>query len=376
MNPIRHAFLLANDIGYRALRPLLFRQSAQDAHERVLTLLQDADNTPHLLNFAALSHRIAFQQTPITVGGTTLAHPFILAAGFVKGKGFADETRAIEAVESGENIIPGWRAIPQAVGLVEYGSYTRQPRLGNDGTVIWRDVATHSTQNRIGLKNPGAVASAMFFQKHLIDLPQQFGINIAVSPGVDDRQQQITDIREALQAFLSRAVVPNWFTLNISCPNTEDDPSGNQTNALTRALCQNAIATIEEAGYRVPLWVKISPGLARSQYAILMRAFAETGVQAVIATNTLSQPTPDNPAIYAGVGGGRLYQHALQTVDHLLDERYKHDYPMDIIGCGGIIDRDHYLTYKARGITVVQYWSALIYRGLFAAALIRGGSHE
>ena len=29
-------------------------------------------------------------------------------------------------------------------------------------------------------------------------------------------------------------LIPNWFTLNVSCPNTEDDPTGNQTEAYTR----------------------------------------------------------------------------------------------------------------------------------------------
>src|SRR5690606_28074553 len=114
------------------------------------------------------------------------------------------------------------------VGLVEYGSFTRQARPGNIGTVMWRDAKTQSTQNRVGLKNPGVEAAATFLLKHVIDLPHTFGINIAVSPGVDN-EQAIIDIRESFNAFLKRGVIPNWFTLNVSCPNTEDDPTGNQT---------------------------------------------------------------------------------------------------------------------------------------------------
>ena len=95
------------------------------------------------------------------------------------------------------NIIPGWRSMPLLVGAVEFGSFTRCPRLGNTGTVLWRDEPTHSTQNRIGLKNPGALASAEFFALHLEQLPPVFGINIAVSPGVVDPAQMNREILEA-----------------------------------------------------------------------------------------------------------------------------------------------------------------------------------
>src|SRR5947208_2551717 len=82
------------------------------------------------------------------------------AAGLVKGTGFAREDEALAAVERGDNIIPGWRSVPALVGPLEIGSFTRYPRLGNPGTVVWRDPRTRSTQNRVGLRNPGARAAA------------------------------------------------------------------------------------------------------------------------------------------------------------------------------------------------------------------------
>ena len=60
----------------------------------------------------------------------------------------------------GRDVVPGWRSLPALVGAVEFGSYTRHPRLGNPGRVVWRDHATRSMQNRIGLRNPGARAAA------------------------------------------------------------------------------------------------------------------------------------------------------------------------------------------------------------------------
>ena len=370
MNLIRRTFAQTNALAYRLLRPFLFRQKAQTAHENALALLTRTDASDAAVMLARIGRNLSQPGHQVQIGGCTLKSPFILAAGFVKGHGFASEDDALKAVQQGTNIIPGWKTMPRLVGLVEFGSFTRYPRTGNPGTVIWRDAATRSTQNRVGLKNPGAVAAAEFLQQHVIDLPHQFGINIAVSPGVDDDRTSQQHITESIAAFLQRGVVPNWFTLNISCPNTEDDPSGNQTEASTRHLCENARDQIQRCGYDVPLWVKLSPALAPQQYQILMRVFAETGVRAVIATNTHGQPVPSNPALPAGVGGGKLHAHALQAAEYLLQEIRLHAYPLDVIGCGGVLDGDSYLNYKARGLHVVQYWSALVYRGPLAAAII------
>jgi dihydroorotate dehydrogenase len=368
-NPLRQAVLAGNQWGYQLLRPLLFRQTAQEAHERLIEMLIKADNSSLACGMAAMAHGMSFRKVSVQIGGVDLPHPFILAAGFVKGKGFQSEEAALAAVRAGENIIAGWKSIPKLLGVVEFGSFTRQPRMGNEGTVLWRDIKSRSTQNRIGLKNPGVHAAAEFLLKHVIDLPQVFGINIAVSPGAS-HEQAVKDIKESLLAFLKRGVIPNWFTLNLSCPNTEDDPSGNQTENLSRDLAQAALNEIREAGFTTPLWVKISPDLAESQYQILMRLFNDLGVKAVVATNTIGQPSPENAQLQAGVGGGKLYPYALKTAEFLQEEKQRGGYTVDVIGCGGVLDADSYLAYKARGISVVQYWSALIYRGPLAAAII------
>ncbi len=370
MTLLRRVFLRSYDLSYRLIRPFIFRQSPQEAHEQVMRWLSRGDSRSLISRLARFTHRRSFETKPVTVGGVTLPHPFILAAGFVKGHGFEDETRALQAVQNGENIIPGWKVMPQLVGLVEFGSFTRHPRLGNSGTVMWRDKATQSTQNRVGLKNAGVIASAEFLCQQWNELPPQFGINIALSPGVDDLDQNVRDVRESLNAFLERGVIPTWFTLNISCPNTDDDPSGNQTATLTHRLCEVAIQQIGD----IPLWVKISPDLAKEQVAILVRVFAETGVRAVVATNTLAQLTPDNPELQGGVGGGKLYAEALKTVQWIQEEKSEHRYTVDVIGCGGVLDKASYHAYRQLGVEVVQYWSAMVYRGPLAGALIESES--
>jgi len=372
MNAAQRGFLAINRFGYESvIRPLLFRMSAQESHRRVLQMLTYLDSSSLLCVLLGRIHRLAFKSCETVVGGVRLHYPLILAAGMVKGEGFHSEAEALDALQQGQNIIPGWRSLPELVGLVEFGSFTRYPRSGNPGTVLWRDPNTRSTQNHVGLKNPGAVAAAAFLAKHRGDLPPQFGINIAPSPGVDDLIQQRTAVSESLCAFLDQEIYPTWFTLNISCPNTEDDPASRQTKTQTHELCSTLVEQIRSRNLTIPVWVKVSPGLAAEQHTILMRVFHEIGISAVIATNTLGRPTPNNTQLTAGVGGGTLHSYALETVHMLAREKVHEGYKLDVIGCGGVLDGRSYQDFLDCGVRAIQYWSALVYRGPLAAAVIQ-----
>jgi dihydroorotate dehydrogenase len=349
----------------RLLRPLIFLRSPQAAHRDALRILAVLDRSAAL---CALARRLGGNPERDAV-----IPPFALAAGFVKGEGFADEAEALRAVAAGRNIVPGWRAMPALVGAVEFGSFTRYPRIGNPGVVMWREPATRSTQNRVGLRNPGARAAARFLGDRRARLPRCYGINIAVSPGVSDPAQEIAEVSESMRFFLDAKLRPAWFTLNLSCPNTEDDPSGNQTAMYARALC-SALMAIPERG-SIPLWIKIGPVLGAEQYAALMAVVAETGVAAIIATNTLARPVPASAAankdrLTAGAGGGVLNPHALEAVRQLAEARERLRAPVRIIGCGGVLDGKSAHALRAAGADALQYWSALVYRGPLAASII------
>jgi dihydroorotate dehydrogenase len=311
-------------------------------------------------------HRATFRSSPVEVGGVQLPHPLILAAGMVKGRSFPNEADAMLAVQSGVNVLPGWRSVPALLGAVEFGSYTRYPRMGNPGRVMWRDRATRSTQNRVGLKNPGAMAAAHFLGARKKFLPPVFGINVAVSPGVQDPEQQIREAAESFAFFVNRGVKPSWYTLNLSCPNTGDDPGAHQTGASAALICERVMEVVKDT----PLWVKVSPALAEEQYLALMNAFANTHVRAVIATNTLAQPAPGNADEMAGVGGGRLHDPAVRAAESLILARQRLEADVDIIGSGGVLNGRSYHDFAELGIRAMQYWSALVYRGPLAAAVI------
>jgi dihydroorotate dehydrogenase len=345
------------------IRAWLFRNTtATQGHVWALRLASVADRWPG--PFVGVREAL-MPLEPTFIGGVALPHPLILAAGFVKGRGFEDEAAAVKAADKGAAIMPGWRGMAALVGAVEYGSFTPHPRMGNSGTVLWRDVPSRSLQNRVGLRNPGAQAAAIFLAKRRAagQLPLVWGLNLATTPGLEDDALLVTQMRAAFLHFVQRDVIPSWFTLNLSCPNTEDDPQGSQTEARAAALCAALVPLLP-----APLWVKLGPNLGENQYARLMRVFAETGVRAVIASNTLPAPAPDQ--MTAGLSGGRLLPYALRAARLLVEQRAKHGYAVDVIGCGGVQDGATYAAYRKIGISAVQYWSALVYRGPLAAAMI------
>ena len=356
---------------YTALYELLIsRLSAQRAHEAMIGSLRILDRAPLAERLSGTTVKAVSPAQGTEAGGVSLSQALVLAAGLVKGDGFPSEDDALRAVKSTRNIVPGWRVVPALLGPVEFGSFTRFPRMGNAGNALWRHPRSRSLQNRIGLKNPGARAAAMFLGMRKELLPSEFGINIAVSPGVHDIDQQVQEVVESLDFFLDQGVLPTWFTLNLSCPNTEDDPLGHQLEAETRRLCGAFISRLEQRSLAIPLWVKVSPGLAAEQYHALVRIFRDVGVKAVVATNTLPKPSPDDPVQIAGLGGGDLFESTLDAVKHLREEIVRSKAAVDIVACGGILDGASFQAYRDLGVKAAQYWSALVYRGPLAAALI------
>jgi dihydroorotate dehydrogenase len=297
-----------------------------------------------------------------------LPYPLILAAGLIKGEGFRDEEAALAAVRAGRDIVPGWRSAAALVGPVEVGSYTRHPRLGNTGRVVWRDSAAGWMQNRVGLRNPGARAAAAFLASHAADLPTVWGLNLAVSPGLADDGRARDELVEAAgfftKAFSGLEAGPAWLTLNLSCPNTEDDPHGTQSAELARELCTALVHAVE-----MPVWVKLGPDLSDAQLVALVDVFGATGVRAVVATNTLAQPVPSGHGT-AGVSGSRLRDQALDTVTRLKRAVDVSAAPLDIVGGGGILKGDDLRAFTDAGAVAAMLYTALVLRGPLAGALI------
>ena len=458
----------------RAAARHFLRKPPEQAHESALRRLRFLDNHPRLLE--ALAGRFPKESWPVETGGVCLESPLILAAGLVKGDGFASEAEAMDATKQGRNIIPGWRSVPALVGAVEMGSFTPAPRLGNPGTVLWRDAEHRTLYNRIGLRNPGARAAAAFLGERLTELPATYGISLAADPDETDLQQKCESIAEAAKHFMSAGLRPSWVTVNLSCPNTEPtwrtgltgntkpvsqadlagetNPATQTANApahqaTTNPAIQTANAPTHQAAINpaiqtateppdhakticaavkqelpaeIPLWAKVGPDLPEAAYQELAQALAEAGAKAIVAVNTATRQVPQSSSqeaqgssertqasseqlsgddaatsktlqpsaneTKAGMGGASLRPEALRAVSALAAATHlsaadpespsatTQNPPLDIIGCGGILNGSDLQAFQNAGAKAAQYWSALVFRGPNAPTLIARESKQ
>jgi dihydroorotate dehydrogenase len=229
---------------------------------------------------------------------------------------------------------------------------------------VWRDDRERSTHNRVGLRNPGAAAAAAFLGAHRTRLPAAWGVSLAVSPGIDDPDESAAQLRDAATAFERAAAGPSWYTLNLSCPNTEDDPAGLQTADLARHLV-GAVAEIVS----VPLWVKVGPALSVTQYDVLVDVLSDAGVRVVVATNTLASQAPTG-SLSAGLGGAPLRPHALSAVRYLAEAIARRGSSLDVVGSGGVLEGRDLAAFLDAGAKAAMLYSALVFRGPLAPALI------
>ncbi len=368
---LRSLFLVAYEAKYLLLRYVLFRLQANTSHELVHDLLERWDDSTFLQICLRRLGRFLDPAAPVRVGGVDLPQPFILAAGWCKGQGYDNEVRALAFVIRDGNLLPGWRTLPSLVGPVEFGSYTRWPRQGNQGRTMWRYPAAEGLGNRVGLRNPGIRAVASFLALHRDLLPETWGLNLAGSPGVDDPKVLRSEAIESLAYLEDARIIPDWLTLNVSCPTNDEDTGLQQSEEYIRGLLDGVRAA---APSQLPIWLKVSPCLTARQYNQILLLAVEYGVQAIVATNTRQEKNESDGSTW-GASGGLLTAEAREAIIKLVTLQRMHQISIDIIACGGIGHGRDLRILSQLQVKAWQYNSALVYRGPLAATLIYREAH-
>ncbi len=93
------------------------------------------------------------------------------------------------------------------------------------------------------------------------------------------------------------------------------------------------------------------------------------GVRAIVATNTWARPAPTDGGS-AGLSGAGLRPLALDTVRRISAIVADARVDLDIVACGGILDGRDLLAFQHAGARAAMIYSALVFRGPLAGALI------
>ncbi|REJ34735.1 MAG: dihydroorotate dehydrogenase (quinone) [Bacillota bacterium] len=338
---------------YGLVRPMLFRMDPEQAHERVRGL-QEAVEAGRALR-QALARRFTVDHPALQVEafGLRFPNPVGLAAGFDKD---ARAPRALAAL---------------GFGFIEVGTVTPRPQPGNPRPRLFRLPADEALINRMGFNNEGAAAAAARLGRaHPVPVP--VGVNIGRNRATPN-ERAAEDYLECLRVLFPHAA---YAVINVSSPNTPELRDLQAAAALGRLLAavqaENRALSRKHGRAPLPVLVKIAPDLDREGLAAVVDAAATHGAAGIIAVNTtVNRSGLRRPAHEAGGLSGRpLAARALRitaAVHRLTGGR------LPVIGVGGIFSaRDAYERIRA-GATLVQVYTALIYRGPGLARRINRG---
>jgi dihydroorotate dehydrogenase len=327
---------------YNLARQLLFKFTPETAHELSLDLIGAGGR----LGLNALLGRAP--TLPVRVMGIEFPNPVGLAAGLDK---------------NGQAI----RGMSQlGFGFVEVGTVTPRPQPGNPKPRIFRLPEAEAIINRMGFNNEGV--DALLERADAARFKGVLGINIGKNFDTPVERAQ-DDYLLCLDKVYHQA---SYVTVNVSSPNTPGLRSlqfGDSLKQLLDALRLRREDLEVLHGKRVPLAIKIAPDMTDEETVLVAEAVLQSGMDAIIATNTTLSRDGVAGLAHAdeagGLSGAPVREKSTHTV-RVLAETLKGRLP--VIAVGGITEGRHAAEKIEAGASLVQLYSGFIYKG---PALIR-----
>ncbi|WP_291737546.1 quinone-dependent dihydroorotate dehydrogenase, partial [Leisingera sp. F5] len=270
----------------------------------------------HGLSIKALTMGLAPAPGPVTtarlkttLAGIDLPNPVGLAAGYDK---------------NAEALAP---LAKSGFGFLEAGAATPRAQPGNPKPRLFRLTEDRAAINRFGFNNQGMEAIGARLAQRPRDTV--IGLNLGANKDSEDRAADFAKVLAHCGAHL------DFATVNVSSPNTEKlrDLQG---KAALSALLAGVLETREGLSRRVPVFLKIAPDLDREGIEDIAAVAVDSGIDAVIATNTtLSREglQSAHKGEAGGLSGAPLFEKStrvLAQLSELLDGK------VPLVGVGGI----------------------------------------
>jgi dihydroorotate dehydrogenase len=315
-------------------------------------LLKLAPETAHRAAIAAL--KLAPSAAPqcdarlgVKAFGLTFANPLGIAAGFDKN---AEVPRSLLGV---------------GFGFVEVGTLTPKPQPGNPRPRLFRLRRDEALINRLGFNNQGYAAAHARLSKGGGE--GIVGVNIGANK---DSAERIADYVLGVKTF---ADVASYFTINISSPNTPGLRDLQQRGALDE-LVARVIEARDGCAVRRPVLVKIAPDLDLAALDDVVSVGRARGVDGMIVSNTTISRPPALSDPNAREGGGLSGKPLFDLSTRILAQTFlRAEGAFALVGCGGVDGAPAALAKIEAGASLVQIYTALIYRGPALIAQILDG---
>lgn len=316
------------------IRAMLFAIDAERAHEFALRSL----GTAPAAWASAVAPLVGYVPArPCSPFGVPLINPLGLAAGLDKN--------GVAATF--------WSSL--GFGFVEIGTVTAHAQPGNPRPRLFRLPADRALINRMGFNNDGSDALA----KRLRAL-RESGRWPAAPLGVNLGKSKVTPNDQAVDDYVisvSRLVgLADWFTINVSSPNTPGLRDLQDKDALAKLL-----PAVHAAAKGTPVLLKLAPDLEDEAIAAAVNLAREVGLAGIVATNTTlsREGLSADPNEAGGLSGAPLRALAKQKIGVVLAAAAG----LPVVGVGGISDPSHAKDLLDLGCSAIQLYTGLIYEG-------------
>ncbi|MFO0990590.1 MAG: quinone-dependent dihydroorotate dehydrogenase [Hyphomicrobiales bacterium] len=314
-------------LAFSLAQPMLRGLDAERAHGLTITALKMG-----LVPAAAPRPRPVLAQR---LFGLAFPNPLGLAAGFDKNAEVAGA------------------AVRLGFGFVEVGTVTPKPQAGNPKPRLFRLAEDRAVINRMGFNNEGheRVRTRLAQSRSGI-----IGVNIGANKDSDDR---VADYVAGYRCFASLA---DYITVNISSPNTPGLRNLQGKGELEILLARLALAR-ESEKVHPPLLLKIAPDLSEKELEQVATACLAGPVDGVIISNTTIN-RPRLRSVHASETGGLSGRPLFALATRQLARFYLlTGGKLPLIGVGGIEDAETAWTKIRAGASLLQLYSALVYKG-------------
>jgi dihydroorotate dehydrogenase len=246
-------------------------------------------------------------------------------------------------------------------GFVEIGSVTPRPQAGNPRPRLFRLERDEAVINRLGFNNDGAGAVL----RRLASRAHHGGI-VGVNVGANkDSADRTADYVKLIETF---APVASYFTVNVSSPNTPG-----LRNLQQSAVLDDLLARVIDTRERVrknagdsPVLLKIAPDLSLAELDDVVHVARSRRVDGMIVANTtLARPSTLREQARAREQGGLSGRPLFRLSTRMVAETYvRVEGAFPLVGVGGIDSGGAALTKIRAGASLIQLYSALVYKGL------------
>jgi len=329
---------------YRLIGPALRRLPREAAHELTLRALE--------LGFGGFLGAFAARgpDPPVLaqrLWGLDFANPVGLAAGYDK------DARVPDAM------------LHLGFGFVEVGTVTPRPQPGNPKPRLFRLEQDQAIINRMGFNSGGLDAACGRLSRRIRSWI--VGVNLGKNRDTDDVAGDYAE------GILRTARLADYLVVNVSSPNTPGLREL-QHRAKLGSLLERLISVREETGCRVPLLVKIAPDLTSEECGDIAQVALDSGIDGLIVSNTTVERPPGLLGRHAHEAGGLSGRPLFAPSTALLAEMYRLTQArLPLIGVGGISSAEEAYAKIRAGASLVQLYTALVFRGPDLVGQIKSG---